>query len=209
MSFEWHRHKCLNFPGATVVPFSVFSEWIGKQATWRIAQHLEQSGQSQPLSPHTPPFRPKSYATVHTTDSEDQYHDQIETAYKTAGCRSFSRTCPVKIRHPSTKQTVEGLAVLDDQSSMTFLGPSALQQLQIPDAQLQSGALTTITIEGVSAKRPCQYLKNLQVSPIDGSKTINIASSVIQNEIPHSITDVPEIEDVQSHSGARPCNTIF
>ena len=93
---------------------------------------------------------------------------------------------------------MEGLAVLDDQSSMTFLGPSALQQLQIPDAQLQSGALTTITIEGVSAKRPCQYLKNLQVSPIDGSKTINIASSVIQNEIPHSITDVPEIEDVQS-----------
>ena len=44
LSFEWHKHKCLNFPGATVVPFSVFSEWIGKQATWRITQHLEQSG---------------------------------------------------------------------------------------------------------------------------------------------------------------------
>ena len=30
---KWYEHKCLTFPGETVVPFSAFSKWIRHQAT--------------------------------------------------------------------------------------------------------------------------------------------------------------------------------
>ena len=93
---------------------------------------------------------------------------------------------------------MEGLAIIDEQASLTFLDPKALERLQVPDSQLRPSALATSTIEGVSAKKPCKYLKDLQVSPIDGSRTINISSSVIRDELPDNIREVPDIGDVQS-----------
>ena len=59
---------------------------------------------------------------------------------------SYARTCPVIVRHPASRSSVEGLAIIDDQSEGTFMDTSVVYSLGIPKDQLQPSRLATTTV---------------------------------------------------------------
>ena len=68
---------------------------------------------------------------------------------------SYARTCPVKVTHPSSKKTVTGLAIIDDQSAITFMDPKVLTWLQVHQSNITAANLSTLTVQGTSANAPC------------------------------------------------------
>ena len=58
---------------------------------------------------------------------------------------SYSRTCPVVLSHPSTRESLVGLAIIDDQAAMTFVDPLIRTALKLPPevmkAVMQGGPL--------------------------------------------------------------------
>lgn len=132
--------------------------------------------------------------TMNTTNyAYKAYHGR--SSQKT---QSYSRTCPVKITHPSTKEAITGLAIIDDQSYCTILDPRTLEQLAIPKDQLTSHMLATTTIQGRSKPTSCHSLKNLQISAFGDSERFTIRSTIIQNPLPNGLDMVPSRQEVEA-----------
>ena len=98
----------------------------------------------------------------------------------------YSRTCPVRISHPYTGRSKVGLAIIDDQSGVTFVSPSIKRFLTIPESSIEASTQSVITIEGPSSPRPCEIIHNLTVSPLTGNSEIELPPSVMQNPIPNA-----------------------
>ena len=113
----------------------------------------------------------------------------------------YSRTCPVRITHPFTGSSTVGLAIIDDQSGVTFVSPSIKHLLTIPESSIEASMQSVITIEGPSSSRPCEIKHNLIVSPLTGNSEIELPPSVMQNPIPHAWNQIPSPEDVASIKG--------
>ena len=80
---------------------------------------------------------------------------------------SFSRTCPVILNYPKSGRSVEGLAIIDDQSMVSFVRPSIPKELNIARADLTSDVLITSTVNGIH-KSDTNLIKNLHVRPLTG-----------------------------------------
>ena len=113
----------------------------------------------------------------------------------------YSRTCPVRITHPFTRKSTVGLAIIDDQSGVTFVSPHIKRLLTIPESSIEASTQSVITIEGPSSPRPCEIIYNLVVSPLTGNSKIKLPPSVMQNPIPHAWNQIPSPEDVASIKG--------
>ena len=122
-----------------------------------------------------------------------------EIRRKTPPC--YSRTCPVLISHPGASGSYEGLAILDDQSSIPFVDPAVGQVLDIPVSSTRTSTQSTITIEGQSRPQPCKIIHGLIITPLDGRRAIKLPPVVMQHSIPDSVDQVPSPEDVAETVG--------
>ena len=115
----------------------------------------------------------------------------------------YSRTCPVLVSHPDASGSYEGLAIIDDQSGVTFADPAIMQVLDIPDPFVETSTQSTITIEGQSKPRPSKIINGLIITPLDGQPAIKLPPAVIQNSIPNSVDHVPSPYDVANTVGLQ------
>ena len=105
---------------------------------------------------------------------------------------SYSRTCPVVLYHPQARRPIIGLAVLDDQSSITLMSPHAIQKMGLPSDSLRQSSLATVTVQGTSAHQPCRMVDGLTVAPVgDPRKKIQLPDTFVQYEIPCAAREVP------------------
>ena len=113
----------------------------------------------------------------------------------------FSRTCPVKFTHPSSRETVKGLAIIDDQATVTFVDPSIKGLLRLPSRVLRPSRQATVTINGPSEEKPCHILEGLVVTPLDGQKALTLPPAVMQCKIPSARDQVASKREVANTKG--------
>ena len=121
----------------------------------------------------------------------------------------YSRTCPVQISHPSSREKLVGLAIIDDQAGRTCVDPLVDHILKLPRRVKKLTSHGTITIEGESSIRPCHVISGLIVTPLDGQDEIALPEVIMQNEIPDSWDQVPSPEDVSVTPGFEECSHLF
>ena len=105
------------------------------------------------------------------------------------------------ISHPDASGSYEGLAIIDDQSGITFVDPAVGQVMDIPDSSISHPTQSVTTIEGASKARPCKIIHGLIITPLDGQPAIELPPSVMQNNIPSAIEQVPSRNDVANTAG--------
>merc|ERR1712074_406872 len=133
-----------------------------------------------------------------------------ETSHKKPGHKinfitqspNYSRTCPVSLYHPQARCRIRGLAVIDDQSTITFMDPWAIDRMGLPQSELMHGTLATVTVQGTSQADPCQLVNGLIVAPMDSpEKEIRLPTTHIQHALPCSLREVPTQAEVAKMPG--------
>ena len=107
----------------------------------------------------------------------------------------------MRVSHPSSRETVVGLAIIDDQASISFVDPSLRQLLRLQSKVLRPSTQATITIEGPSKEKPCHILEGLVLKPLDGQKPITLPPATMQNKIPEAWDQVPTRQEVANTKG--------
>ena len=107
----------------------------------------------------------------------------------------------MKFTHPSSRETVEGLAIIDDQATVTFVDPSIKGLLRLPSRVLRPSRQATVTINGPSEEKPCHILEDLVVTPLDGQKALTLPPAVMQCKIPSARDQVASKREVTNTNG--------
>ena len=107
----------------------------------------------------------------------------------------------MRVSHPSTRESVVGLAIIDDQATISFVDPSLRQKLRLPSKVLRPSVQATITIDGPSKAKPCHILEGLVLTPLDGQKPITLPPATMQNKIPEAWDQVPTRQEVANTKG--------
>ena len=115
----------------------------------------------------------------------------------------YSRTCPVTISHPSSREKMVGLAIIDDQAGRTYLDPLVARNLKLPSKVKKLSSHGTITINGESEITPCHVISGFVIAPLDGQKEIALPEVIMQNEIPDSLDQIPSRKEVEETPGYR------
>ena len=74
---------------------------------------------------------------------------------------NYSRTVPVIITHPRAERSMIGLAIIDDQASMTMLNRDAIDIMGLPYTATKPDTLSTITVQGQSPAEKCLTVSGL------------------------------------------------
>ena len=109
----------------------------------------------------------------------------------------YSRTCPVTISHPSSREKMVGLAIIDDQAGRTYVDPLVARNLKLPREVQRKSLHGTITINGESAFTNCHLISGFIITPLDGQKGIALPEVIMQNEIPDSLDQIPSRKEVE------------
>ena len=75
------------------------------------------------------------------------------------------------LSHPSTRESITGLAIIDDQAGIIFVDPMIQKALKLPPEAMKATMQGSITIEGES-QEPCHLVHGLVVTPLDGQPKI-------------------------------------
>ena len=113
----------------------------------------------------------------------------------------YSRTCPVTISHPSSREKLVGLAIIDDQAGRTYMDPIVDRTLKLPPEVKKQSTHGTITIEGESRIKSCHLISGLIITPLDGQKEIALPEVIMQNEIPDAWNQIPSRKVVEETPG--------
>ena len=113
----------------------------------------------------------------------------------------YSRTCPVIISHPSSREKMVGLAIIDDQAGRTYLDPLVARNLKLPEKVKKKSSHGTITIEGESRIKPCHLISGLRIAPLNEEREIALPEVIMQNEIPDSLDQIPSRKEVEETPG--------
>merc|ERR1711989_245803 len=89
---------------------------------------------------------------------------------------SFSRTCPVILSHSKSGHSIKGLAIIDDQSILSFVQPSIPQELSIPQEDLAPVTHSTLTVQGIQS-HDSTIIKGLLITPLNGDPSISLDSA--------------------------------
>ena len=114
--------------------------------------------------------------------------------------QSFSRTCPVNLTYPKSGRSTEGLAIIDDQATLSFVDPNAIATLDIDRMDKTPHAHTTATINGIAPPRQCLKIKGLVIKPLSDDAPIKLDSALTQ-KLPNAIQEIPTAEEVSSIPG--------
>ena len=106
----------------------------------------------------------------------------------------FSKTCPVILRNTNNNRTIQGLAMIDDQSNITYIHDSVKRTLQIQPKQVRHVKTSVTTIEGSSQPRTWEEVTGLTVSSLDQSQIIKLPPALIQKAIPSVLHEIPNPE---------------
>ena len=113
----------------------------------------------------------------------------------------YSRTCPVIISHPSSREKMVGLAIIDDQAGRTYMDPLVDHTLKLPPEVKKRSTHGTITFEGESHNKACHLISGLIVTPLNGQNKIALPEVIMQNDIPDSWNQVPSRQVVEETPG--------
>ena len=113
----------------------------------------------------------------------------------------YSRTCPVTISHPSSREKLVGLAIIDDQAGRTYMDPIVDRTLKLPPEAKKQSTHGTITIEGESRIKSCHLISGLIITPLNGQKEIALPEVIMQNEIPDAWNQIPSRKVVEETPG--------
>ena len=69
---------------------------------------------------------------------------------------------------------VEGIAILDDQSSHTYVYPNIMEDLRITNDDATPSELITTTIQGTSMPERCHIISGLVVSSLEEDNEISL-----------------------------------
>ena len=151
-----------------------------------IRQNRENDHERKTIMETRPPDRDDSQdrALVTLTQEEGRRNERtILSSAQRSGKRTpcYSRTCPVTISHPSSREKFVGLAIIDDQAGRTYLDPLVDRTLKLPPEAKKLSTHGTITIEGESRIKTCHLISGLIVTPLDGQKEIALPEVIMQN----------------------------
>ena len=113
------------------------------------------------------------------------------------------------LTRPNSKYSIEGLAIIDDQASITIVAPFVANRLRIPDHELVSAVLSITTVEGTSAPEPCKIINELTVSSIDNETNISLPPTYIYKPLPNAIDEIPAPADVAEIAGLEDLASKF
>ena len=194
---KWYEHQWVTLQ-TTTASFEQFSGWINGQA--RVTRmKCDDTRQIQRPQPQDQQTDEQSSNETWQNNNNANRHQTLCTEDRP----HYSRTCPVKITHPSTGRTAIGLAIIDDHSTITFMDPQALDMMEMPNNQLRESSLATITVQGTSSRAPCHLINGLIVSPLEGDSSITLPPTYIQNTLPSAIDQVPSRKAVASTPGFK------
>lgn len=98
---------------------------------------------------------------------------------------------------------MEGLAIIDDQASISIVDPIIVDNLKIKESDMEYTTLSTTTVQGTSHPEKCRLLHGLIASSMDGSNPIILPSIYIHKRLPNFIDEVPTRETVSSIPGIQ------
>merc|ERR1711989_181460 len=96
--------------------------------------------------------------------------------------------------HSKSKHSIKGLAIIDDQSTLSFVQPSISQELSIPQEDLTPETHSTITVQGIQTHESL-IIKGLLITSLNGDPSISL-DSVRTLRLPHVPNDVPTPQEV-------------
>ena len=97
---------------------------------------------------------------------------------------------------------VEGIAILDDQSSHTYVYPNIMEDLRITEDDTTPSELITTTIQGTSMPERCHIISGLVVSSLDDDNEISLPPAYTNSKsLPNVIKEIPSPEDISSIPG--------
>ena len=115
---------------------------------------------------------------------------------------NYSRTVPVTVTHPLAEKPMIGLAIIDDQATLTLLDTAAIETMGLPNAVLKADTLSTITVQGQSPPEPCLTVSGLRVAPLNRSrKTIDLPPTYLHKTLVSSSREVPTKSQVAGMPG--------
>ena len=114
---------------------------------------------------------------------------------------TYSRTCPVKIKFNLTGIQIEGLAILDDQASISLLHPPIISRLGIKKENLIPTTLAVQTIEGTARSQPCSLVEGISVQSLDRTNEITLPPTYVYKDLPQAIEEVPDRHEVGNIPG--------
>jgi len=116
---------------------------------------------------------------------------------------SFSRTCPVWISHVSDPtRKIEGLAIIDEQSSFSLVAEEVAAQLRVPSGECPNVSFALTTIEKSRSNKRSRLIGGLRIQAYrdnQGMKQIN--PCVESLKIPGAIEEVASPQEVEDIAG--------
>ena len=97
--------------------------------------------------------------------------------------------------------SIEGLAIIDDQASITLVDPCVIKALDIQPSHLSKTTLSTTTVQGTSPAQPCRLIHGLVVTPLDGTTKIPLPPAYAHNSLPNVLHEVPSRDTVATTHG--------
>ena len=97
--------------------------------------------------------------------------------------------------------SIEGLAIIDDQASITLVDPCIINALDIQPSHLSKTSLSTTTVQGTSPAQPCHLVHGLVVTPLDGTTKISLPPAYAHNSLPNVLHEVPSRDTVAATHG--------
>ena len=97
--------------------------------------------------------------------------------------------------------SIEGLAIIDDQASITLVDPCIIKALDIQTSHLSKTTLSTTTVQGTSPAQPCHLVHGLVVTPLDGTTRIPLPPAYAHNSLPNVLHEVPSRDTVAATHG--------
>ena len=100
----------------------------------------------------------------------------------------------VLLSHSKSKHSIKGLAIIDDQSTFSFVVPSILKELSIPQEDLTPETHSTVTVQGIQIHESIT-IKDLLITPLNGDPSIPLDSARTM-PLPNVLHNVPSLLEV-------------
>jgi len=106
------------------------------------------------------------------------------------------------VTHPQAQKSMVGLAIIDDQATMTMLDTAAIENMGLPNSILKKDTLSTITVQGQSPRESCLKVSGLQVASLKGTQNkINLPPTYLHKTLVNASQEVPTRRQVAGMPG--------
>ena len=103
------------------------------------------------------------------------------------------------LSHTKAGLSTKGLAIIDDQSTSSFVVPYIAKEVNIPKEDLTPDVLMTSTVNGI-LKSETIIIKNLLITPLNGDSSVPL-DCARTCYLPDVLNDVPTLQEVLSIPG--------